>query len=112
MPKYKVVTERANYTATNIIEAHNIELAWIKAIESAVSSNETITRVTPVRYGIYCVRGAGSPLGANESWLKDKNNGIKLFDTSEAAEAEVDRIRIGIRSVNLSYFVQEYTDEE
>jgi hypothetical protein len=112
MPKFKVVTKKSgitNYTTSSFVEALDSDNAWVLAIEAAVSSDEEVLSVEVVKYGIYCVRGAGSVMGYSEAWMKGKDDAPKLFDTKEDAEAEVERVRKGVRSVNLSYMVQEYT---
>lgn len=104
--KYKVITEKDNYKAASVLDAEDHKTAMLRALEQAALGEERVVSVTPVKFGIWCVRTAGSVLGPAETWLTQKGKRVE-FDTPEEATTAAELLNKDVTSTNLAYSVKE-----
>lgn len=62
------------------------------------------------KYGIISRRSAASIFGAGWAWAQH-NRKIMLFDTREAAQAQIDAWMRTMKSINVTYEVSEVPEE-
>ena len=61
-----------------------------------------------MKYGIKATRSAASVYGAAESWLKDDNDKVMLFDNEKDAQAVAAKKTAELVTTNINYAVLIY----